>query len=143
LAYEAKTRIEPVGIAAFLDAVEPPGRQAEARRLVEIFREVTGYEPRIHTGGMVGFGRYAYRYASGHSGVGLAAGFAPRKAEISIYNLPDDPMLGAILARLGPHRTGRSCLYLRRLDRVDEAVLREVIALGLDRLRLRWPVTPD
>jgi hypothetical protein len=140
--YQAKTRVEAVGIAAFVAGIEPPGRQAKARRLVQLFREVTGFEPRVHTGGMVGFGSYAYTYATGHSGVSLATGFAARKADLSIHVLPGYGDFGAILARLGKHRAGKSCLYLRHLDDADEGVLRELILAGLHDLERRWPVTP-
>jgi hypothetical protein len=142
MAYQAKTKAEPVTVADFLNSVTPPARQAEARRLVEVFREVTGYEPRVYTGGMVGFGSYAYTYDSGHSGVSLATGFAPRKADLSIYVMPGYQDFGHILQRLGKHRIGKACLYLRHLKDADEAVLRELILAGLADLRARWPVTP-
>jgi hypothetical protein len=70
----------------------------------------------------------------------LATGFAPRKADLSIYILPGSGNFGPILARLGPHRMGKACLYLRHLADVDEAVLRDLIAAGLDDLRQRWVV---
>jgi hypothetical protein len=142
MAYVAKTKAEPVTLDAFLDSVAPPDRQAEARQLVQIFRAVTGYEPRIFTGGMVGFGRYEYTYASGHSGVSFATGFAPRKADISVYIMPGYQDFGGILQRLGRHRMGKGCLYLRHLSDVDEAVLRELITAGLADLKTRWTVTP-
>ena len=142
MAYTAKTGVQDETIEAFLDRVEPPERQAEARRLVTIFREVTGFAPKVWSGSMVGFGSYSYTYDSGHSGVSLATGFAPRKAELSIYILPGYADFGPILSRLGKHKTGKSCLYLRRLADADEAVLRELIAAGLADLRKRWPVTP-
>ena len=137
MAYQAKTKVEPVGIDAFLATVTPPQRQAEARALVTLFQDVTGYAPRVHTGGMIGFGRYAYTYASGHSGVSFATGFAPRKAELSIYIMPGYQDFAAILGRLGPHRLGKGCLYIRHLDQVDQAVLAELIAAGLADLRQR------
>jgi hypothetical protein len=142
MAYEAKTKLEDESIAAFLDRVEPPERQAEARRLVAVFSEVTGFQPRLWTGGMVGFGTYDYTYASGHSGTSLATGFAPRKAELSVYILPGYGSFAPILARLGKHRTGKSCLYIRHLKDIDEAVLKELIAAGLEDLRHHWPVKP-
>ena len=128
-------------VANFLDAVHPGPRQAEARLLVALFSEVSGYAPRLH-GSMVGFGQYTYTYDSGHSGTSLATGFAPRKAELSLYILPGLEPFGPILARLGPHRIGKACLYLRRLAGVDQAVLRELIAAGLVDLRSCWTVTP-
>lgn len=140
MAREAKTRVEAQSVEDFLTTVTPPERQAEARRLVAIFSEVTGFAPRLWSGGMVGFGRYDYTYASGHSGRALATGFAPRKAEISIYIMPGYTDFSAILSRLGKHRKGRACLYLRRLSDADEAVLRELIAAGLADLASRWEV---
>jgi len=142
MAYQPKTKGQEQGIAEFLDGVVPSPRQAEARRLVTIFGDVTGYAPRVYLGGMVGFGRYAYTYDSGHSGVSLATGFAPRKADLSIYILPGYGNFGPILARLGKHRMGKACLYLRHLDDVDESVLRELIVAGLVDLKTRWPVEP-
>ncbi|MGQ0609841.1 MAG: DUF1801 domain-containing protein [Paracoccaceae bacterium] len=142
MAYEAKLKIEPMQPGAFLDAVEPPQRQAEARHLARIFNEVTGYAPRVYSHGMLGWGRYSYTYATGHSGTSFATGFAPRKAELSIYILPGYADFSAILGRLGKHRVGKSCLYLRHLADADESVLRELIAAGLKDLGTRWPVSP-
>ena len=142
MANQPKTQVQAQDVAAFLDLVAPPRRQTEARRLVTIFAEVTGYAPRVYSGGMVGFGRYAYTYDSGHSGVSLATGFATRKADLSIYILPGSANLGTLLARLGKHRMGKACLYLRHLDDADEGVLRALIAAGLADLKTRWPVEP-
>jgi Domain of unknown function (DU1801) len=142
MAYDAKLKSDVMTIDAFLDALAPPERQAEARRLVQIFREVTGYGPQVFSHGMVGFGSYDYTYATGHSGTAFATGFAPRKAELSIYILPGYTDFGAILARLGKHRVGKACLYLKRLSDADEGVLRELIAAGLADLKTKWPVTP-
>ena len=128
-------------IDAFLDNL-PPDRQAEARRLVEIFRVATGYAPRVYSHGMVGFGTYAYTYATGHSGTSFATGFAPRKADLSIYIMPGYQDFSAILHRLGKHKLGKACLYLRRLNDADEAVLTELIQAGLADLKTRWPVMP-
>ncbi len=142
MAYHAKTKVEPVGIDALLAAVPPAQRQAEARTLVALFQDVTRFAPRVQTGGMIGFGRYAHTYASGHSGVSFATGFAPRKAELSIHILPGYQDFGPILARPQPHRLGKGCLYLRHPDQVDQAVLAELIAAGLADLGRRWPITP-
>ena len=143
--YQAKTKVEDQPLAAFLDAVAPPNRQAEARVLAALFAEVTGFAPRVYTGGMVGFGRYDYTYESGHSGTSFATsfatGFAPRKADLSIYLAPGFVQVSPILSRLGKHRIGKGCLYLKHLSDADLAVLREVIAAGLEELRMRWPVS--
>jgi hypothetical protein len=138
MAKEQKTKSAPLDRSAWLAGVEP-ARLDEAERLLEIFAEVTGWEPRLWGPSMVGFGRYEYRYGSGHSGESLVVGFSPRKAELSLYGL-----LGAedtLLARLGPHRAGKGCLYVKRLAAVDEAVLRGLIQAGVVETQKRWPVS--
>lgn len=142
MTYEAKTK--PGGdVAAFIDAVTPPERQAEARILLDLFAETTGYPARMWGPSIIGYGRYAYRYESGHAGESAATGFSPRKAEISIYIMPGYQDYGSILARLGPHRLGKSCLYIRRLDRIDTGVLAELIRAGLDDLGRMWEVSAE
>lgn len=142
MAYQAKTKPDDADIAAFLDAITPDFRQAEARQLVQIFADVTGFAPRIWAGRMVGFGRYEYTYETGHSGQSLATGFAARGKEISIYILPGYTDFAAILAGLGKHRLGKSCLYLRRLTDANEDALRALIRAGLEDLGKRWPILP-
>ena len=143
MAYQQKTGVLDQTVDMFLAGVEPAGRQAEARALVHLFFEVSGYTPRVYSGGMVGFGAYDYRYDSGHAGSSFATGFAPRKAEISIYILPGYANFAPILARLGKHRTGKACLYLKRLSDADPVVLAELIAAGLADLKTRWTVRPS
>lgn len=138
---EATTKSAPLDRGAWLEGVEP-ARREEAERLLALFGEVTGWEPRLWGPSMVGFGRYVYRYASGHGGESLATGFSPRKAEVSIYVMQGEGPLGPILERLGPHRMTKACLYIRRLSAVDEGVLREVIRTGLLDLERQWPVHP-
>jgi hypothetical protein len=137
----AKMQSAALDREVWLAGVEP-ARRAEAGRLLAIFAEATGWEPRLWGPSMVGFGRYVYRYDSGHGGESLATGFSPRKAELSVYILPGYADFGSILSRLGPHRLGKSCLYIKRLDAVDEGVLRELIRAGLEDLARQWPVHP-
>jgi len=129
-------------IEAVLAAVEPERRRADARRLDALFREVTGWQPRLWSGAILGYGRYRYRYESGREGEYLATGFAPRKASFSVYIMPGYADFGEILARLGRHKRGKACFYIDRLAEVDEAVLAELIRAGLADLSRRWEVTP-
>lgn len=139
---EQKTLPTMQSVAEFLDHVEPETRRAEGRALDALFRRVTGFEPRLWGASLIGYGRYAYTYESGHSGQALATGFSPRKAELVLYVMPGYADMSAELARLGPHRLGKSCLYLKRLAAVDEAVLADIIRKGLDDLATRWPIEP-
>lgn len=139
----AESKTKPGGDAmAFLAGVEPSWKREEALALDALFRRVTGWEPRLWGPTMVGYGRYRYRYESGHGGEAMATGFSPRKAEHVIYALSNDPEQGEMLQRLGPHRTGKSCLYVRRLSGIDLGVLEELVRAGLRDLASRWPVSP-
>ena len=129
-------------VAAFLAQVTPERRFNEAATLYALFREVTGFAPRLYPGGILGYGTYDYTYASGRSGRYLATGFAPRKAKLSIYIMPGYADFGPILARLGKHRTGKSCLYLNKLEDADLEVLAELIRAGLADLATRWRIDP-
>jgi hypothetical protein len=138
---EPKTTPTDIDPADFLDRVEPERRQAEGRELDALFRAVTGWQPRMWGGSILGYGAYDYTYASGRTGRWLATGFSPRKAQLSIYIMPGYADFGEILGRLGPHKLGKSCLYITRLDRVDRDVLAELIRAGLDDLGRIWPVS--
>lgn len=137
-----KTRMTDADPGAFLDAVTPAARADEARALDALFRDATGFAPRLWGDSILGYGCYHYRYASGREGDFLATGFSPRARAFSIYILPGYADFGSILARLGKHRTGKSCLYVNRLSDIDLAVLAELIRAGLDDLATRWPITP-
>lgn len=131
-----------VDVATFLAAVTPERRHREAGVLDRLFREVTGWGPRLWPGGMLGYGTYDYTYASGRSGTFFATGFAPRKAKLSVYILPGYADFGEILADLGKHKTGKSCLYITKLEDVDLEVLKRLVTAGLRDLGQRWPIHP-
>lgn len=103
-------------------------RASEGEQLVALFRDVTGTEPVMWGPSMIGFGEYEYTYASGHSGTWPKAAFSPRKAELSFYGLQAAPEAAELLERLGPHRRGVDCVYVRRLEAVDLDVLRALVA---------------
>ncbi|MEL7116311.1 MAG: DUF1801 domain-containing protein [Pseudomonadota bacterium] len=140
---ENKTKPTGVDVQSFLEAVEHPTRRADGLRLNEIFQEVTGWQPKMWGPTMVGYGSYDYTYKAGHSGSSLATGFSPRKANLSIYIMPGYADFDDMLARLGKHKHGKSCLYVNKLADVDETVLRELIAAGLRDLATHWPVQPS
>lgn len=139
---ENKTQAREADVAEWLETVEPERRRVDAKALDALFREVTGWEPRMWGPSIVGYGRYHYRYDSGREGDFLATGFAPRKASLVLYIMPGYADFGDILDRLGKHRLGKSCLYVNKLADVDAGVLRELIRAGLDDLDRRWPVAP-
>jgi hypothetical protein len=137
-----KTQPTEADVTGFLEAVEHDTRRRDALALDGVFRRITGWTPRMWGPSLVGYGQYHYRYASGREGDFLATGFSPRKANLSIYIMPGYADYGAILNRLGRHRTGASCLYLNKLADVDMDVLEELIRAGLKDLGATYDVTP-
>lgn len=113
-------------VAAYFDTVTSPKRRGDAEALLQLMRRVTGEEPHMW-GTIVGFGQYRYRYASGRQGDAPAAGFAARKAALTIYLADGVDAHADLLATLGPHTTGAGCLYLKDLQAVDLAVLENIV----------------
>ena len=138
-----KTIITQQSVAAFLDSVDHPTRKADAKTLDALFRRVTGWQPRMWGPAIIGYGQYHYIYDSGREGDFLATGFSPRKANLSVYIMPGYADFSAILARLGKHKIGKSCLYINKLADIDLDVLEELIRAGLADLDAKWPVRPS
>lgn len=129
---ETKTKPTPVNVADFIDAVENPVRRDDAKTVCAMLERITGEPPKMWGPSIIGFGSYHYKYDSGHEGDMCRLGFSPRKAELVLYILTGAPDEADKLARLGKHKTGKSCLYIKKLSDVDMAVLEE---LSRDRLK--------
>ena len=139
---ENKTTPTGQSVKGFLANVTPPRKAQEAQELDALFRHVTRFAPVMWGPSIVGYGRYHYRYASGREGDFLATGFSPRKAAHSIYIMPGYTDFGDILSRLGKHKRGKSCLYVKKLADIELEVLSELIRAGLKDLNDHWPVEP-
>lgn len=137
-----KTAMTDADVVAFLEGVEPPRRREEGLALDRLFREATDWAPRMWGPSIVGYGQYSYTYSSGRSGDWLATGFSPRKAKLSIYIMPGYQDYSDILAGLGKHRLGRSCLYVTKLADIDMAVLARLVQAGIRDLGRHYPVAP-
>jgi len=137
---ENKTRPTTQTAADFIAAVDHPTRRADAVVMDAMFQDITGWKPRMWGPSMVGYGSYHYTYDSGRSGDFLATGFSPRKANMSIYIMPGYADFSDILARLGKHKIGKSCLYVNKLADIDMNVLQDLVRAGLEDLSSKWPV---
>jgi hypothetical protein len=131
---ELKTKPTQVTPESFIEAVDHPGKRADGKVLDALFRKVTGEAPKMWGPTIVGYGRYHYRYDSGHEGDMCRVGFSPRKAKHSLYLMCGSPQEEAqfapLLARLGKFSRGRGCLYVNKLADIDLAVLEEMVALS-------------
>jgi hypothetical protein len=122
------TRPTDADVEAYLASVTDERRRADAAEALALMREVTGAEPRMWGTSLIGFGRQPYRTADGKEREWFAVGLAPRKAALTLYGLTYYGSNDDLLARLGPHTTGKGCLYVKRLDAVDRDVLTELVA---------------
>lgn len=123
-----KTQPTDVDPMDFIASVEHDVRRADAYRLVDIMRDETGEAPYMYGPSIIGFGTYHYKYESGREGDAPVSGFSPRKAQMVVYLIGEyENVYPDLLSRLGPYKTGKSCLYIKKLDDVDEDVLRQLI----------------
>jgi len=128
---EPKTRPTEASVSAFLGTVADPARRAECRAVAKMLEEVTGEQPTMWGPSIVGFGRYRYRGANGKDAEWPVIGFSPRKTDLTLYLMPGVARFGALTAKLGRYKSGKSCLYVRRLADVDVKVLRQLCAASV------------
>ncbi len=124
---ELKTRKNEASVEAFLAAIEPEQKQADSRAIVELMKKITGEEPAMWGTSIVGCGSYRYKYESGRAGEWMKVGFAPRKQSLTIYIMSGFSRFDELMAKLGKHSTGKSCLYIKKLEDVDVDVLEELM----------------
>ncbi len=138
---ELKTRPTEVDVSTYLDSIEEDGRRADCRALATLMERVTGCPPVMWGSSIVGFDSYHYRYPSGHEGDYCIVGFSSRKSGLSIYLLAgyEDAEAQSLLAQLGKHKTGGSCLYLKRLSDVQLPVLEQLVTRSVTAIRRRYP----
>lgn len=138
-----KTHATERSVDDFLASLPHAVRREDAERLIELLSAKTGEPATMWGPTIIGFGSYHYRTAAGTEGEMCRIGFSPRKTELVLY-LSDNGYAGQEekLARLGKHRTGKSCLYIRQLSDVDEAVLEELIDETLAWMNATYPATP-
>jgi hypothetical protein len=132
---ENKTRPTRASVTAFVNAIEDPGMRADARKVGAMMRRATGKRAKMWGPSIVGYGTYHYKYESGREGDFMVTGFAPRKQALTVYILPGFSKFDKLMKKLGRYKTGKSCLYIRHLDDVDENVLERLISESVRYMR--------
>ena len=135
-----KTQPGDGDVQAFIAGVANAGRREDAAVLLELMQQVTGEPPVMWGPSIIGFGSYHYVYDSGREGDSLLTGFSPRKANMVLYIMPGFSEYQDLLAKLGKHKVGKSCLYLGRLTGVDLQVLKKLITLSVRHMRKKYKV---
>jgi hypothetical protein len=135
---ELKTRPTRASVKAFIDAIDDPRRKAEVRKVAAMMRKATGKRATMWGTSIVGFGKYRYSNTAGKDFEWMLTGYSPRKQALTVYIMCGFAPFAGLMAKLGKYRTGKSCLYLRRLEDVDENVLETLIGKSVERMRATY-----
>lgn len=135
---ENKTKKTGASVTEFLRSIDNPGMRADARKVASMMRRVTGKRAKMWGTSIVGYGTYHYKYASGREGDFLVTGYSPRKQALTVYIMPGFSKFGSLMKKLGKYRTGKSCLYIKRLADVDEDVLEQLIDASVRQMREQY-----
>jgi len=124
---ENKTKATDASVESYLSAIEDDGRRKDCEALAKLMTRATKEKPKMWGTSIVGFGSYHYKYESGREGDACMTGFSSRKGDISVYLVAGFPGQEALLAKLGKHKMGKACLYVRKLGDVDLKVLEQLV----------------
>ena len=136
---DQKTKPTEHSVEDFLNNVSDEQVRDDCYRLIDLMKNITGEDPKMWGPSIVGFGRYHYKYDSGREGYSCLTGFSPRKPAITLYVMPGFEGHGELVNRLGKHKAGKGCLYIKRLADVDQATLEELISKSVQHLKSVYP----
>ena len=132
---ENKTKATGASVTAFINSIDDKQKRAEARKVAAMMRKATSKRPKMWGPSIVGYGTYHYKYSSGREGDFLMTGFSPRKQALTVYVIPGFENFEALMNKLGKYKTGKSCLYIKRLSDVDEKILEQLINRSVKYMR--------
>lgn len=130
-----KTQRTGKSVSEFLRGVSDAQRRKDCEAVAGLMEKATGAKAKMWGPSIIGFGDYRYKYASGRELDWFLTGFSPRKDSLTLYIMPGFDRYDSLLSKLGKHKTGKSCLYIKRLDEVDLSVLRELVASSVARMK--------
>lgn len=134
-----KTKETAASVDAYIAAVADPNQRADAEKICALMKRLSGEPATMWGPTIIGFGRYHYRYDSGREGEMCRIGFSPRKGQSVLYLIDGFEGHAELMARLGKHKTGKSCLYVKRLSDIDETVLEEICVRSLQYMAAKYP----
>jgi hypothetical protein len=136
---ELKTKINDGDVLAFLESVEDTKRREDGFKALDLMKKISGCEPKMWGGSIVGFDSYHYIYSSGREGDWPAVGFSPRKQALSLYIMSGFSKYQDLMDKLGKFKTGKSCLYVKKWEDIDEDILSELISNSIAYIKEKYP----
>ena len=131
---ELKTKCNSGNVEAFLSGVTDEKKRQDSFAILELMKKVTGKEPEMWGESIVGFGKYHYKYASGREGDWFLTGFSPRAQNLTLYIMAGFDQYETLLSKLGKHSTGKSCLYIKKIEDIDINVLEELVKRSVEHM---------
>ena len=131
---DLKTKRNKGNVEAFLNRVENEKKRNDSFAILRLMKQVTGEEPEMWGDSIVGFGKYHYKYASGREGDWFLTGFSPRVQNLTLYIMAGFDEYDQLLHKLGKHSTGKSCLYIKKIEDIDLPTLSELVKQSIDHL---------
>ena len=135
---ENKTKSTKANVTKFINSIDDKQMRADARKVAAMMRRATGKRAKMWGSSIVGYGTYHYRYATGREGDFMITGFSPRKQALTVYIMPGFSPFDKLMAKLGTYKTGKSCLYIKRLSDVDEDVLERLVDSSVEHMRKKY-----
>ena len=136
---DLKTKENELSVEAFLKKTTDEKVRKDCQDIIGIMKKVTGEKPKMWGPSIIGFGKYHYKYESGHEGDMCLTGFSPRKQSISLYIMGGAPGQQELLKKLGKHKAGKGCVYVKKLEDVDRSVLETLVKKSVDYLKKKYP----
>ncbi len=136
---ELKTKRNARSVQSFLGRIRDPQKRRECKTIVKMMRSATRSKPTMWGSSIVGFGSYHYRGASGREGDWFLTGFSPRKQNLTLYIMTGFREYGDLMRKLGRHKTGSSCLYVKSLEDIDKKILETIIKRSVKKMKQRKP----
>ena len=133
---EQKTKPTNVSVDDYIDKIENESVRDDCRALIKMMKKITGEPPVMWGPSIIGFGKYSYKYASGHEGYSAVAGFSPRKPNFTVYAYPIE---GSLIKKLGKAKSAKSCIYFKSLSDIDVTVLEKIVTASVRDVRKRYP----
>lgn len=134
-----KTKPTEQTVESFLDKTTNEKVRKDCMTIIKLMKKITGERPKMWGPSIIGFGNYHYKYESGHEGDMCITGFSPRKPNITLYVMGDYPEKDELLKKLGKHKASKACLYIKKLEDIDIAVLEKMISKSVEYVKKKYP----
>jgi len=134
-----KTTENNASVTDFLNTIDDAQKQTDCKELIKVFQEISDCKPKMWGSSIIGFGTYHYKYDSGREGDFMRVGFSPRKNAVTLYIMDGFTKRPELMDKLGKFKTGKSCLYIKKLDDIDREVLKEVVESSVAYMDEKYP----